>query len=374
MALPAAAIPAIIYGGSQIAGGIINSIGEMSANRSNLKATRETNAANLAIARETNEQSRLNMLTQNQFNHDEAELQRRYDNPVAQRQRLLAAGINSSDMVSYGNSSAASASSLPSMSSPSMTPPLRSNSLSGLGSGLAGSGQSVSTYLSAQAQEKQNQLLDQQIQRSGIENRYLAQEKQISIKSEIAKLENQRTLTSQEKVRLSMLRKDEQYYDTILNQQIRQNDANYNNTIANTAHVEEDTRFISLRYELDKWAKQNEAKHMEREDSIKAMAVANDIRISRYQTHEMAASIKKLTSEMKFIDEQTFAQKLANDLNRQTSVEEKYLYLQQLRMETEKQEDLNSSWSGILTRVIFGVDPQTMLSGVNAASLMKLIK
>lgn len=73
----------LITGGASLLGGITGLIGQNSANATNLKIARETNAAN-----------RANQEYQNEWNLSMWNKQNAYNTPLAQRQRLEAAGLN----------------------------------------------------------------------------------------------------------------------------------------------------------------------------------------------------------------------------------------------------------------------------------------
>lgn len=73
----------IISGAGSLIGGLLSSSGSRYAARKQLQAVRETNAANLQIAQQNNA-----------FNERMWNLQNDYNNPVNQRARLEAAGIN----------------------------------------------------------------------------------------------------------------------------------------------------------------------------------------------------------------------------------------------------------------------------------------
>lgn len=86
--------------GSLISSGL-SAVSQSSANKtnlgiaeSNLQAQRETNQANERIADRTNAMNRLMMQEQNAFNLDMWNKQNQYNEPRAQVNRLLAAGIN----------------------------------------------------------------------------------------------------------------------------------------------------------------------------------------------------------------------------------------------------------------------------------------
>lgn len=92
---------AIVAGVSALAGTVMSSASQASANKtnlgiaeSNLQAQRETNQTNQQIADKTNAMNRLMMQEQNAFNLDMWNKQNQYNEPRAQVNRLLAAGIN----------------------------------------------------------------------------------------------------------------------------------------------------------------------------------------------------------------------------------------------------------------------------------------
>lgn len=91
----------IIMGVSSLLGSLFSAGSQSSANKtnlsiaeSNLQAQRETNLTNQNIADKTNAMNRLMMQEQNAFNLDMWNKENAYNDPRAQVQRLLAAGIN----------------------------------------------------------------------------------------------------------------------------------------------------------------------------------------------------------------------------------------------------------------------------------------
>lgn len=112
MPLPAAAVvPAAISAGGTVLGGLLNSIFGSSSNK-------RTNETNMEIARMNNEQQYKMFQEQNEFNLDMWNKQNEYNDPSAQVQRLLAAGINPSAV--FGNGSVAPASQLTSAPAPQL--------------------------------------------------------------------------------------------------------------------------------------------------------------------------------------------------------------------------------------------------------------
>ena len=76
-------IDAAIGAGSSVVGGILGVNSQKSANKTNLEIARETNATNQQLAQE-----------QNQWNIDQWNRENAYNDPSAQKQRMIDAGLN----------------------------------------------------------------------------------------------------------------------------------------------------------------------------------------------------------------------------------------------------------------------------------------
>ena len=73
----------VVGAASSIAGGILGNKSQSDANKTNLQIARETNASNQQLAQE-----------QNQWNIDQWNRENEYNSPYAQKQRMIAAGMN----------------------------------------------------------------------------------------------------------------------------------------------------------------------------------------------------------------------------------------------------------------------------------------
>lgn len=89
-----------------IVSGLIGAAGSIINGAQNLKAVKSANATNLQIARETNELNQQINDSQLQYNWDMWHAQNEYNNPAAQRQRLVDAGLNPIYYGLDGNSAA----------------------------------------------------------------------------------------------------------------------------------------------------------------------------------------------------------------------------------------------------------------------------
>lgn len=89
-----------------IVSGLIGAAGSIINGAQNLKAVKAANATNLQIARETNELNQQINDSQLQYNWDMWHAQNEYNNPAAQRQRLVDAGLNPIYYGLDGNSAA----------------------------------------------------------------------------------------------------------------------------------------------------------------------------------------------------------------------------------------------------------------------------
>ena len=76
-------IDGVIGAASSIAGGLLGNAAQSSANKTNLEIARETNATNQQLAQQ-----------QNQWNIDQWNRENAYNDPSAQKQRMIDAGLN----------------------------------------------------------------------------------------------------------------------------------------------------------------------------------------------------------------------------------------------------------------------------------------
>lgn len=155
--------------------GIIAGAGQTSSGIANYVANRETNASNREIARETNEMNYKIHQEDNEFNSREAQIAREWDaaqnlaqwnreneynTPAAQKQRLLAAGINPAAV--FGNGSISEAGSFNTSSSPAsagsppamQAPTMQAANFDWIGNGIHAA---TSAYFEAQRQNDNHQ-------------------------------------------------------------------------------------------------------------------------------------------------------------------------------------------------------------------------
>ena len=152
---------AVIGAGASLVGGALGAAGQSSANRTNIQLQREQNAWNEKQAEKAN-----------QWNIEQWERENLYNSPMQQMQRLEQAGLNPNLMYSQGNTG--SASSLKSEMPSSVAPARVNSSLQFLGNSLA---PAISMYQDLRlkhnqisAQQKQIQLLDQEIAGKALDN------------------------------------------------------------------------------------------------------------------------------------------------------------------------------------------------------------
>lgn len=107
-----------------VAGSVIGSSATDNAAEKALQSTQDTNATNLQIARENNEKAIELQEQQNQFNVEQWNRNNEYNSPVAQRDRLLAAGYNPN---MFGNNSQYTPSPVQQTSIPNLTTPQMQN-------------------------------------------------------------------------------------------------------------------------------------------------------------------------------------------------------------------------------------------------------
>lgn len=160
MPLPLLGAAAIGAGGS-IIGGALGALGQSSANRTNIRLQREQNEWNERQAEKANK-----------WNLEQWERENLYNSPMQQMQRLEQAGLNPNLM--YGQGNPGSASSLKSEMPSSVAPARVNNSMQYLGNVIA---PAISMYQDMRlknnqisAQEKQIQLLDEEIAGKALDN------------------------------------------------------------------------------------------------------------------------------------------------------------------------------------------------------------
>ena len=123
-------IGAGIAGIASLLGGLGQNKSQKDINATNLQIARETNANSLAIARENNAAQYKAMLDNNKWSRDTAiemfNLENAYNTPEAQRQRLLAAGLNPAVVMNGSGSSVPANVSTPSAAGSTISPSMPS--------------------------------------------------------------------------------------------------------------------------------------------------------------------------------------------------------------------------------------------------------
>lgn len=283
LAIPLAAIAA---------SSLTSVLGSILTNKSNKQISSDTNAANLQAARETNQYNRENLLISNNFNAQQAQLSRQLSSPAVQRAQLLSAGINSSDAVQYGNIGAASSAS----ASAGVTPNLggyQYQSPLNAASGIIGS---LPSYLSAASDYDISRA---QLERMNIENKELLMSQRSRLAAQLYESEQKKWLSKQDKIRHAMLVKDLANYDALIERQNKQMDANYSNTVANNAMVEQSTKHDAQRMQLEQAMHEAQLKHMSVEDAASLMSARANLGMSHAAVKNAAVNSAKLYSDIR---------------------------------------------------------------------------
>lgn len=222
----------IVTAAGSLLGGGISALGQNASNKAYIAGVDKTNAANLNMMRE-----------QNAFNERMWNLNNKYNSPAATRARLLAAGINSSDAITGGQSGAAVQSVA---GQPQQAPAQTASPYGVLGQAVGGS---VNAYLQQRIADEQLQEMKSKNWRAGVENQTYIQEHMLKVQSKILELENQRTLTKQEKERLKILKqelataqKNYSWIDKLNDTSVRSAEADISNKAAQEAETRASTK------------------------------------------------------------------------------------------------------------------------------------
>lgn len=202
-ALAAGAASFLVPAGVNLLGSVIGAGNNAASNSTNLaiarmnaQSQRETNEMQMQLAREANSQNYKMFQEQNAFNYDMWEKTNAYNSPLAQRQRLLQAGINPAAYFSGSQSQPVSAvsgspSSVAQLTAPQLNfrsmPFDPSESFMGAGDAL---GRGINAYF-------QNQLLNEQVQSTSVDTQikkvdlmFRVQEKLSSLSKQQAEIEH----------------------------------------------------------------------------------------------------------------------------------------------------------------------------------------
>ena len=159
--------------GATLGSGIISGISSLFGGYSQKKATQDTNKTNLQIARETNEAQLQAMRENNEWSRQQAidmfNMENEYNDPAAQANRLLNAGISPANVLGGSGASAASgngdistpsaAGSMPNFIAPNMvTPPSMILSATDAISKLSSA---ALNFASAEGRSKENKWIDE---------------------------------------------------------------------------------------------------------------------------------------------------------------------------------------------------------------------
>lgn len=278
------------------ANAITSLFGTLHTNKTNKNIANDTNAANLAAAHETNEYNRQNMLMSNDFNARQTEISRHMSNPAIQRAQLLAAGINSSDAVQYGNVAAPSSVSPPA----GVTPNLQGYQFQSPLSSLAGSIQAFPTFMN---QAGDYDLKRAQLERMNIENKELLRTSSNRIAAQIAEYEQKKWLNKQDKIRLQMLRQDFANHQNLIDKNNRQLDANFDNTIKNNAMIDQSIAHDAQNMRLEQAMHDAQLHNMSVQETVAFLNAQANLGMSDAAQKNAATNVSNLRVELaKFWD------------------------------------------------------------------------
>lgn len=222
----------IVSAAGSLLGGGISALGQNASNKAYIAGVDKTNAANLNMMRE-----------QNAFNERMWNMNNKYNSPAATRARLLAAGINSSDAITGGQSGAAVQSVA---GQPQQAPAQTASPYGVLGQAVGGS---VNAYLQQRIADEQLQEMKSKNWRAGVENQTYIQEHMLKLQSKILDLEHQRSLTKQDKQRLKLLKqelataqKNYSWIDKLNDTSVRSAEADISNKAAQEAETRASTK------------------------------------------------------------------------------------------------------------------------------------
>lgn len=343
----------IISAAGSLLGGGISALGQNASNKAYIAGVDKTNAANLNMMRE-----------QNAFNERMWNLNNKYNSPAATRARLLAAGINSSDAITGGQSGAAVQSVA---GQPQQAPAQTASPYGVFGQAVGGS---VNAYLQQRIADEQLQEMKSKNWRAGVENQTYIQEHMLKIQSKILDLEHQRSLTKQDKQRLKLLKqelataqKNYSWIDKLNDTSVRSAEAD----ISNKAAQADETRAATKRLDAESLQKIASMKasdavawynaHTQRAGQ-ESQAEVNEGSVK--QMEQLTEQTRQAVREAKNTEQlRANILKLQANFNGLTAIEKAY-QINILAAELEKAGRLNKSWFRIGVNYMLGVDPQSM--------------
>lgn len=278
-------VAAALQAGASLVGSGLSALGTSASSKKYLQGVQDTNAANLQATRETN-QTQMDLATAanelnykmfregNSFNAQQAALERSYNSAIAQRQRLIAAGINPAALTSAGATSAVSAAgsnaaSAPSLKSPTLQAPGQTASpWSEIGAGIGGS---VNEFIDAQTKSEMLKQQKYQTYMASVDSSLKFENARVDLANKIADLESKHNKSALDQAQLADAKKRLEYLDSFLNYTNKNLMQDFENSVKNGK-------------EIDSRIAMNNASVQEVYQRIQ-----NDVRLTDAQVHNMSA-------------------------------------------------------------------------------------
>lgn len=212
--------------------------GQSQSNRTYLQGVKDTNAANLQIARETNQANMDKLLQEQKFSRESTAMANAYNDPAAQRARLIRAGINPAALSDSVASIAASSPISSPMIGAHMVAPDR------LPHPFERIGGDVKDYIN-------NQILSDDVKRSkmdlyqkNVDTQMYLQEKVARYKKEMVEIMNSKLDADEKRIRLNFLNDNLRMTNELLDKNNSLTQANYDNAIKTGQEIDARTGLI----------------------------------------------------------------------------------------------------------------------------------
>lgn len=361
MGLPVAAlIPSIISGAASLLGGGISALSQSSANKSYLQGIKDTNAANLQISRETNKQNLDMFNRQLAYNTSMYEKTNEYNSPLAARSRLIQAGISPAQMAAAGSAQSIAASSAnPAVAARMEAPGQTPNPYGVLAQAVGGS---VGDFLENRVRHEvlRGSQLDNQMKGIDLQFRYDEKYQDLLRKREEVAASS---LSNQEKdMRLRYLDSELSSLQSLRNQQLRANEAGYDNLIAEGEKIRSDIALNNAAIERT-FA---EIRHMSESDRVAWFNAQVGAQLTKHQIRSIDADIdaKQLANRLARLtfNDDVERSRLAAQIG-SYDAQQKSVILYNLMQDTEVQDNLRSSWFRDFIGTTFGIDVASLFSG-----------
>lgn len=353
----------IVTAASNIGSSVLNYIGQRETNDKYLQGVRETNQTNLEQQRLANQANLAMMREQNEWSRSQWERENSYNSPVRQLARMRQAGINSIDGINNGNAaSVQSATGNPHQAAQLQAAGQVPNALSAFNFG--GTVSDVVNQIQAQQQIRANEM---SLKQQGIDLQFHYKKRMLETAYQVAELENKRSLTDSEKMRLARLKQDLSYYESQYPKMLRQLDQEFEKGSATIDSLKASTaETLAATLRQNKLA-DAEVKRMSVQNLVDKINATSGYQLSKQQVDSLKSekwlNLARYSTDLSAKEIELRWQNQLNSLDAEQRIMAMYTLAYQLKTQRQKAD----SPLGQAFRYVFGADPDAILSGASSA-------